>query len=223
MSVAGHGRRRGGGRRALRARAPAGTRGRGHAPRGRPVPPLRAERARRGRGPAARAGGDRGGARPGGRQRGLVPRRDGHERPGGRLPRRGRRARDVRHTRRGRGRRVRAARDGQGCRGPARGDRALGLRQRQRLLRLAHRRLPHGAGRAPGGAAARALPARGRGDPRHLARVRAPRHRQQRHRRGRPRGAGGPLSGRDRRAPRARRAPSTRSRCSACWPPRSRA
>ena len=53
--------------------------------------------------PRRRAGGDRGGARPGGRQRGLVPRRDGHERAGGRLRRGGRRARGVRHTGRGLG------------------------------------------------------------------------------------------------------------------------
>ena len=48
-------------------------------------------------------------------------------------------------------------------------------------------------------APARALPARGRGDPRHLDGVRAPRHGQPRHRRGRTARAGGALGGGDRR------------------------
>ena len=136
-----------GARRALGARAPAGARGGGRAASRRPLPPLRAASARGRGGGAARAGRGRGDARARRRQRRLVPGRDRHQRPGGRLPRRGGGARGLRQRRRGGGRRVRPARARGGRGRPARGHRALGVRQREPVLRLADGRLPDGARR----------------------------------------------------------------------------
>ena len=87
------------------------------------------------------------------------------------------------------------------------------------VLRLADGRLPDRARRARSRPelAPRALPARRRGDHRHLDGVRPARHGQPRHRRGRTARPGGALGGGDRRRP-GWPGRSTRSPSSACSP-----